>query len=217
LTRRRHVVVGLVGGLALLVAGCTSSASSNSDDPVISPPAGTTSVATATPPAPSTPPPSSIVPSSPPASTPAATTASSSASTSHSRTTAPPVPERSTCTKLGIRVIPGGASVGQEIAALQFTNQGSTRCTLAGYPSVTLLLHGRAIGRPSQPSTTAPSTRALEPGETAESLLHDYVGNCQAPLSDRIRVIAPGSTLNLVRPMQLRACVVRVDKLDAPD
>jgi uncharacterized protein DUF4232 len=107
--------------------------------------------------------------------------------------------------------------MGQEIAALQFTNDGSARCTLAGYPMVTLLRNGAPIGRPSQPSTTATSSRTLAPGETAESLLHDYVGNCQAPLSDSIRVVAPGSSQSLVRPMQLRACVVRVDKLDAPD
>jgi hypothetical protein len=114
-------------------------------------------------------------------------------------------------------VIPGGASIGQEIAALQFTNNGSAPCRLAGYPSVTLLRHGQPIGRPSQPSTTAASGRNLAPGAVAESLLHNYVGNCQAPISDSVRVVAPGSTQTVVRPMQLRACVVRVDKLDAPN
>ena len=115
-----------------------------------------------------------------------------------------------------MRVINGGASPGQEIAALQFTNDGSTPCELVGYPTVTLLLRGHPIGKPSEPSTPADSQRTLAPGEVAESLLHDY-SSCQAPLSDNVRVVVPGSTISAVRPVQLRACVVRVDKLGAPD
>jgi hypothetical protein len=107
--------------------------------------------------------------------------------------------------------------MGQEIAALQFTNNGRTKCLLAGYPQVTLLRHGRAIGKAAEPSTPADSSRELAAGDVAESLLHDYVTNCQAPLSDAVRVVVPGSTISLVRPMQLRACVVRVDRLGAPD
>jgi hypothetical protein len=212
-TQRQRIVAVLAAGVALLAAGCTSSASTPADQPVISA-VSTPSVPSTTAAAPSPPPASTSAPSTPVA---ASTPPSASASATHSRTTAPPVPERSTCTKLSIRVIPGGASIGQEIAALQFTNDGSTPCRLVGYPSVTLLLHGRPIGRPSQPSSTAASSRSLAPGEIAESLLHNYVGNCQAPISDSVRVIAPGSTQSIVRPMQLRACVVRVDKLDAPD
>jgi hypothetical protein len=118
---------------------------------------------------------------------------------------------------VGIRVIQGGASMGQEILALQFTNNGSRACHLVGYPSVTLLRHGQVLGRPSEPATPTESARTLAPGDVAESLLHNYVTNCQAPLSDSVRVVVPGSTLSAVRPAQLRACVVRVDKLGAPD
>ena len=107
--------------------------------------------------------------------------------------------------------------MGQEIAALQFTNEGSTPCDLYGYAAVTLMLNGRPLGRPSQPASTATSHRMLAPGATAESLLHNYVTNCQAPLSDNVRVVAPGSSQTLVRPMQLRACLLRVDPLGAPD
>jgi hypothetical protein len=107
--------------------------------------------------------------------------------------------------------------MGQEIAALQFTNDGSKPCELFGYPTVTLLRQGRPLGKPSLPATSAVSRRTLAPGGTAESLLRDFVGNCQAPLSDTVRVVAPGSTQSFSRPFVLRACVLRVDRLGAPD
>lgn len=118
-----------------------------------------------------------------------------------------------------MRLLPGGASPGQEIAAVQFTNAGPSTCSLVGYPIVTLLLHGRRIGIPSQPSTPGiASSRQIAPGEVAESLVHDYTQTCQAPLSDSVRVNVPGSSQTYLRPgMQLRACVLRVDRLGAPD
>jgi hypothetical protein len=117
-----------------------------------------------------------------------------------------------------VRVIRGSASPGQEIAALQFINSGSDTCTLVGYPTVTLLRNGSQIGQPSQPSSDAESSRQLAPGETAESLLHDYTQTCNTPLSDAIKVRVPGTTMTVLRPgIQLRACILRVDKLGAPD
>lgn len=117
-----------------------------------------------------------------------------------------------------MRVLPGGASFGEQIAGLQFVNDGHTTCMLVGYATVTLLLNGQVIGRPSEPASPAKSTRTLRPGETAESLLHDYTQTCQAPLSDSVRVQVPGSRKTIVRPgMQLRACVLRVDRLTAPE
>jgi len=199
---------------ALLAAGCTSSSHhSNADDPVITPPASAVASSPSTAAAPT----SAPVTESAPPSAPATKPASSVPSTSPAAASGQPPPPRSTCTKLTIRAIPGGASMGQEIAALQFTNDGTASCELVGYASVTLLRGGRPLGRPSQPATTATSHRTLAPGATAESLLHDYVTNCQAPLSDDLRVVAPGSTQVLVRPLQMRACLLRVDRLGAPD
>jgi Protein of unknown function (DUF4232) len=110
---------------------------------------------------------------------------------------------------VSVRVLPGGAEHGQEIAGLYFTNTGSTRCTLNGYPTATLLRNGKQIGQPSRPSTTATSSRTLGPGDVAESLLHDYTQTCQAPLSDAIRVTIPGTSKSIIRPgIQLRACIV---------
>jgi hypothetical protein len=115
-------------------------------------------------------------------------------------------------------VLPGGASPGEEIAAVQFTNTGHATCILVGYPTVTLSLRGQQIGLPSQPSTPGvQSLRQLAPGEVAESLVHDYTQTCQAPLSDTVKVVVPGSAQTYLRPQfQLRACVVRVDRLGAP-
>ncbi len=112
-------------------------------------------------------------------------------------------------------MIRGSASQGQEFAALQFTNTGPARCVLYGYPSVTLLRAGNAIGRPAQPSGDKASRRELTPGATAESQLHDYT-NCSAALSDSLRVSVPGSSQSAVRPAELRACTLRVDALAAP-
>lgn len=122
---------------------------------------------------------------------------------------------RSTCTSIGIRVIRGSAAGGREFAALQFTNTGAATCRLNGYPSVTLLRGGAGIGTPSAPASSRPSTYRLASGETAESTLNDYT-NCSAPLSDTIRVVAPGSALTATRPAQLRACSVRVGALGKP-
>ena len=93
-----------------------------------------------------------------------------------------------------VRVLRGSADRGREFAALQFTNTGSRRCQLAGYPTVTLLRCGgsSSAASRSRPST-GPSAYTLAPGDTAESKLNDYT-TCNAPLSDQIRVVAPGST-----------------------
>ena len=148
-------------------------------------------------------------------------TSTPSAPSSTSAAPAPPTssaPTLSTCRSLTIQVLPGGASFGEQIAGLKFINTGTRPCLLVGYPAVTLLRNGKQIGQPAQPASTAASIRRLGPGKAAESLLHDYTQTCQAPLSDSVRVRAPGSVQTLVRPgMTLRACVLRVDKLGAPD
>jgi Protein of unknown function (DUF4232) len=146
--------------------------------------------------------------SSPPTTTAAPTTATPAAASS----TAP----HSTCTNITVRVIPGSASLGQEIAALQFTNEGTKSCVLVGFPAVTLLRKGQVIGSASQPSSLGTSKLTLAAGDVAESILHDYTQTCNAPLSDSVRVRVPGSTTTAIRPTILRACILRVDKLGPP-
>ena len=114
-------------------------------------------------------------------------------------------------------MIRGSAAPGQEIAALQFTNTGSLPCVLEGYPTVTLLRGGQPIGQPSQPASSAMASRTLAPGDVAESLLHSYTQNCSAPLSDSLRVVAPGMSLSATRPAEMRACTLRVDQPGPPE
>jgi Protein of unknown function (DUF4232) len=167
-------------------------------------------------PTPTPPPPIASTASSTPAPAPSTSAPSTSASSSGAAPPTKPAQLKSTCTSITVRVIRGSASAGQELAALQFVNAGPRSCTLVGFPDVSLLLKGRTVGRPSQPATNGTSTRTLAPGDIAESLLHDYT-SCQAPLSDNLRVVVPGSTITAVRPAQLRACVLRVARLGPPE
>ena len=199
-----------------LFAGCTTSGHPEGAPDTLASAAPTTPNAPATTP-PSTPPPSSAPATTATTATTATSTAppSSKPATTSATTAAAP---QTTCTALSVRVLQGGAVNGAQIAAIQFTNEGPAKCVLAGYPTVTLLLNGRVIGQPSQPASGAKSVRTLRPGDVAESLLRDYTQSCQAPLSDSVRVQVPGTGQTVVRPgMQLRACVLRVDKLSAPD
>ncbi len=118
-----------------------------------------------------------------------------------------------------VRVIPGGAERGAEIAALQFVNTGSGACAVVGFPTAVLLRNGQTIGTPSQPDNTTPKSRRLAPGEIAESLLRDF-STCQAPLSDNVRVTVP-SLNGVVGPpavgaVRLRACTLRVAPVGPP-
>jgi uncharacterized protein DUF4232 len=206
--RRALLTVALMVPLA---AACTSR-SAGSDR----------STATST--APTVPASSTSAPPSSSAAAPTTPAAPSSTAPKHPSTThrsvtvAPPVvaAPRSTCTAVTVRVIRGSAARGLEFAALQFTNDGTKRCTLAGYPTVNLRLKGKRIGTVSQPATSKSSSRTLAPGDTAESRLNDYT-DCQAPLSDQIRVVVPGSSQSAIRPGQLRACTLRVSALGAPE
>jgi hypothetical protein len=116
-----------------------------------------------------------------------------------------------------VRVIPGGATEGTEIAGLQFTNEGKRRCTLAGYPQVVLLKKRHPVGTPSEPAGPMPGRAVrVKPGQTVQSTLHDY-STCQAPLSDNARVTVPGESKTVVRPAELRACTLRVTQLGPPN
>lgn len=115
-----------------------------------------------------------------------------------------------------MRVIPGGAAEGTEIAALQFTNDGKKGCRLVGYPGVVLVKKGHKIGTPSQPGGPMPGRAVrVPPGKTVQSMLRDY-SSCQAPLSDTARVTVPGESTTVTRPIELRACTLRTGQLGPP-
>lgn len=203
----------------MLVAGCTSSGKAPAPAPQSTPTVAATTptpqppqssvTAQPTPCCPPTVPVTSVVPTHtrtktrPPSTTPLPSTVSTATTT------------QSTCTKVTLRVIPGGASAGEELAALQYTNDAAQPCVLTGYPTVTLQRHGKQIGQPSRPAQSVPHSIDLKPGATAESLLHD-ITNCQAPLSDTARITVPGTGQTLTHPLVLRACTLVVDPLGPP-
>jgi hypothetical protein len=194
----------LVFGAAVLLtaSACTSAGTTGGSG---SPSGASTPVTSSDTPTVSTPAPVTSTSTSTPAPTPTKTPSPTA--------TSPVSP--TTCTNVSVRVIRGGAERGREIAALQYTNDGSASCDIGGFPTVTLLLHGAAIGARSQPSGRAAKTLTVKPSETVESLLSDY-STCQAPLSDNVRVTVPGKSTAVVRPIQLRACTLRVDPLGPP-
>jgi hypothetical protein len=194
----------LVFGAAVLLtaSACTSAGTTGGSG---SPSGASTPVTSSDTPTVSTPAPVTSTSTSTPAPTPTKTPSPTA--------TSPVSP--TTCTNVSVRVIRGGAERGREIAALQYTNEGSASCDIGGFPTVTLLLHGAAIGARSQPSGRAAKTLTVKPSETVESLLSDY-STCQAPLSDNVRVTVPGKSTAVVRPIQLRACTLRVDPLGPP-
>lgn len=201
----------LAAATAVALAGCSSSGSG----------AGTSTPATSAP-APSTPATSSSPPTvTPTRPTPTATssTPAPTSQTPRSSATSSPPTFTTTCAKLTTRVIPGGAVRGAEIAALQYVNDGPAPCRVSGFPTVTLIRKGKKVGTPSQPNGRPAKTIMLQAGEVAESLLRDF-STCNAPLADHARVTVPGrtpsDTTTVVRPVRLRACLLRVDPLGPP-
>lgn len=207
MTARRSAALLAAATLIAALTGCTTSGHPSAQ--VTDSPVPPSTPATSAPPSLTT----SAPPTSAPPTSPSTSAAASSSSRAGAATSAAP---RSTCTAITVRVISGSASLGQEIAALQFTNEGTKSCLLVGFPGVTLLRKGQPIGNPSQPSSLTTSKRTLAPGDVAESVLHDYTQTCNAPLSDSVRVVVPGSTTTAIRPVVMRGCILRVDKLGPP-
>ncbi len=213
MTRTGTVTAGLTGLAALLVlSACSSSSDSTpASSAAPTPPPTSTSVA---PPTTSAPPPSPTTTA--PSSTSAAPTTSSAAPTS----TAPSAPQfTTTCRSLSVRVLKGGAIRGAEIAAMQFTNTGTTPCTITGTPTATLLRNGSRVGTQSKPNGDTVRTYTVPPGDYAESLLRDF-SQCNAPLSDSLRLTLPSrdgsSGRTETQPIALRACTLQVAPAGEP-
>lgn len=191
----RRPAAALAALVLVLVAGCSTSSPATGNSVTPAAPTDTSSSS-------STPPVTSSAP------TPTATV-SATPSVSHS------VPALVYCTaaQLTVRVLPGGAAQGVEIAAATFTNSSNAACSLSGYPTVALLLAGqvRASASPAPGSNSTPVT--LAPGKQAQALIED-TSSCNAPLSDMISVVAPNQRAGATayqRPFQLRLCTVHVD------
>lgn len=213
-TATRGAVAAL--GLAVLLAGC-----SVSDD-------GKPSSAPSTPPTTVSPTTSgSSVTSATPTASPSSTSTGASPTASSTPTSTAPssspvagaAPFTTTCTDLMVMVIKGGAIRGAEIAAMQFTNTGSTTCTITGTPTAHLVRKGARIGSVSLPNGDAVRPFTLQPGDVGESLLRDF-STCNAPLSDKLRLRLPSRNgtpgRTVTEPVTLRACDLRVAPVGAP-
>jgi hypothetical protein len=210
-------VAAVAVAVAVSLAGCSSSgngtdgSTSPSSTAVVAPTSSTpTPTASSTPAGTPTPTPTHTSTAAPTSATPTETSAAPSSASAPAFTT--------TCTRLTVMVIPGGAVRGAEIAAVQFVNQGSAACTITGVPSAVLLRGGKVIGTPSRPNGAAVHPFTLQPGEVGESLLRDY-STCNAPLSDSIRVSTPlrrGGSTKSVHQAKLRACTLRMAPVGPP-
>ena len=159
-----------------------------------------------------------------PASTsaPASPTPSASSPTPTKTATAHPTPtptklpaDYCQAGQLTMRILPGGAEPNYEIAAVTFTNDSSTSCSIMGYPAVQLLLKGSVLSTAKPNTAHAPKLVHLGPGAQAEAQISDHI-TCQAPLSDLIRATAPAplTSLHLESKrslVQMRGCAVTID------
>jgi len=198
---RNSVTGGIVAATAILAVGCSSHSSTATDQPTGSASAASSSAsaaATATSSAPSQ------------ATTPAGTASGGQTSTAPAGTAA--------CTTSNLRISlgNGGAAAGTDFTIIDFTNGGSTSCTLYGFPGVSLTnSSGAQIGAAAtrNPSTPA-STVTLAPGGKANAQLG--VGNalnyptadCKPASSAHLKVFPPGQTQSIEVAFSTTGCTV---------
>jgi hypothetical protein len=211
---RTRLAAAFAAALAL-AAGCSTSGSSSSTAPPTSAPAPSTTSA----PASSTPAPTSALPSSSaPATTSAPPSTSAAPSTSSAPATssaAPPPPPAAPACALGqlkVSSVRGGATEGQEIAAVVFTNTAAATCTVRGYIFAQLRVNGGPLGDPATHNPARVRTVTLARNGSAQAQL-TAVSTCQAPVSDHVRVRLPNSRATASVPIQLRGCALSVDPL----
>lgn len=204
--------VAALAAAAVLLAACSSSGGGGSDNPVVTPPS-----VPSTPSATLGPPVTSTAPSSTPVATP------STSATKPKPTATPSSPPKTTTTnnakptakgtcsaaQLTITLLREGSVPNQQLAALVFTNSSKTACTISGYPSAQLLLDGKPIGKPAGHKPSGLFTIRLPHNASAQATL-SATTTCQAPLSDHVRVSAPGQTRTVDLPDKMRACVLAV-------
>lgn len=115
---------------------------------------------------------------------------------------------------LTVRVLPGGAIRGHEIAAVTVTNSGTRPCVVWGFPKVHLERGGKLLGAAAVPTGTAHDL-TLAPGDQAQALITD-ASTCNAPLSDTVVATLPESTQTVSRPMEMRGCSLQIAALGPP-
>lgn len=114
---------------------------------------------------------------------------------------------------LDVSLRPTGAAAGSTYQQLVFTNTGDARCTLTGFPGVSMVQrpHGDPLGA-SADRTGATNTVALSPGGSARARLQ--ITDAQNYSEDRcgqtpakgLRVYPPNQTQSVFVPDDLLAC-----------
>jgi len=187
--------------LAGLVSGCTSSTSTDGAGSTASSSSAPASSASS----------SSEVPSSSPSSAPVTSSSSSLPSSSASSSSSAPPPNSLACTfgQLAISLQRGGAEPHTQIAGLIFVNQSAKTCTLQGFPAAQLLRAGATLGKPAKHTADPALLVTLHAGQSAEAQL-SATTDCNAALSDAVRVSAPGQTATVTVNGAFRNCILTV-------
>ena len=186
---------GIVAVAAILAAGC-SSHSSAAGGQASSPTASNSGAAAAS-------------------ASAAASQASSTAPTASASATAASAPSCST-SNLRITLGNGGAGAGTDFTVLDFTNSGTSACTLYGFPGVSLTdSAGTQIGAAAtrNPSTAATLIR-LAPGAKANAALgvanaENYPTSvCKPTTAAQLKVYPPNQTQTTELPFDVNGCTV---------
>ncbi len=189
---------GIVVIAAIVAAGCGSHGSS-AGGPAASSPAG----------------PQSSVASTSASASAAASQASSPAPTASTSGAAAGTPS---CSTSNLRITPGngGAGAGTDFTILDFTNRGTSACTLYGFPGVSLTnsagtqIGAAATRNPSQPARLI----TLAPGAKANATLgvanaENYpAAACKPTTAAKLKVYPPNQTQATELPFNATACAV---------
>jgi hypothetical protein len=108
--------------------------------------------------------------------------------------------------------IPGQGAAGSVYYQMQFTNVGSTTCTLYGFPGVSAW-NGHMLGSPAPWAHITPThTVTLAPRATAHTVLRIVnvsncpVSTCNPVTATALRVFPPNNTVARFIPFPFRAC-----------
>ncbi|MGN6606569.1 MAG: DUF4232 domain-containing protein [Jatrophihabitans sp.] len=111
-------------------------------------------------------------------------------------------------------LVRGGAIQHQQLAGIIFTNTAASPCSLLGFPTAQLVKGGALIGSPARPAGAPGTGVVLGRNASAQAQLTAST-DCNAPLSDHVRVRAPGATVSTDLADTLRACTLTIGPVTA--
>jgi hypothetical protein len=131
--------------------------------------------------------------------------------------TAKPASTVAACATSQLRIwyaLPASGAAGSSYFPLEFTNTGTTGCSLDGYPGVSgVNADGDQLGSPATwDAVITPAAVTLAPGGTAHVILQvtdvsNYSpGICEPTAATGLRVYPPNQTASVVLPYSFEAC-----------